>query len=195
MRHGRLHGRLRGLNESISSFGWFSSNVERVKRKLAIDPSCPICGFHFEDLMHILRDCGATKNVWSQVITGNLSTRFFSLNLHDWIISNVQDMSRVIEGGTMWACLFGILIWRIWKNSNMFIFQGRSWSLSEIIQTSLCWANHCFSVSKADTRETFGHSLEIQSSRLDIIINTDGAVQLDSSHAAIGGVARDSNGE
>ncbi|KAH1097557.1 hypothetical protein J1N35_014478 [Gossypium stocksii] len=46
------------------------SNIERVKRNLADDPSCPICGFHSEDILHILRDCLAAKDVWSQIISG-----------------------------------------------------------------------------------------------------------------------------
>ncbi|MBA0555954.1 hypothetical protein Golob_026099 [Gossypium lobatum] len=60
-----------------------------VKRGLAVDLSCSICGFHSEDILYILKDCNAAKDVWSRVIT---------------------------EGGTSWACLFGILIWRLWKN-------------------------------------------------------------------------------
>ncbi|MBA0598270.1 hypothetical protein Gorai_008041, partial [Gossypium raimondii] len=45
------------------------SNVERVKRGLVVDPSCSICSFPSEDILHILRDCNATKDMWSQVIT------------------------------------------------------------------------------------------------------------------------------
>ncbi|MBA0628908.1 hypothetical protein Godav_023538, partial [Gossypium davidsonii] len=64
------------------------SNVERVRRGLAVDPSCTICGFHLEDILHILRDCAVAKD----------------------------DTSMVHEEGSSWACLFGLLIWRLWKN-------------------------------------------------------------------------------
>ncbi|KAH1131396.1 hypothetical protein J1N35_002774 [Gossypium stocksii] len=40
-----------------------------VKRGLVVDPSCPISGFHSKDV-HILRDCNAAKDVWSQLLTG-----------------------------------------------------------------------------------------------------------------------------
>ncbi|KAH1064535.1 hypothetical protein J1N35_029522 [Gossypium stocksii] len=46
------------------------SNVERVKRGLADDPSCSLCGCPSEDILHILRDCNAAKDVQSQVLPG-----------------------------------------------------------------------------------------------------------------------------
>ncbi|MBA0626849.1 hypothetical protein Godav_004436 [Gossypium davidsonii] len=39
-------------------------------------------------------------------------------------------------GGSDWPCLFGIIAWNIWKNCNMFVFQGISWSVEEIIKIS-----------------------------------------------------------
>lgn len=44
--------------------GRLLSNVERVRRGLAVDPSCPICGYHSKDILHILRDCTIAKEVW-----------------------------------------------------------------------------------------------------------------------------------
>lgn len=75
-----------------------------------VDPSCSIRGFHFEDILYILRDSTTTKDVWSQVITGSHSLNFYSMNLHDWILSKVRDIFVIHEGGTVWACLFGIII-------------------------------------------------------------------------------------
>lgn len=113
-----------------------------------MDSSYPICGYHYEDMLHILRDCIAAKDVWNQAFICNLSSQFFSLNLQDCILSNVQDNSVVLVGDTMWACLFGIIIWRPWKNRNLFNFQDKSWSSSEIIKASCCWASHCSSTHK-----------------------------------------------
>ncbi|XP_040960272.1 uncharacterized protein [Gossypium hirsutum] len=42
--------------------------MERVRRGLAVDPYCPICGYHSEDILHILRDCTSAKDIWNQVI-------------------------------------------------------------------------------------------------------------------------------
>ncbi|MBA0868994.1 hypothetical protein Goshw_021753 [Gossypium schwendimanii] len=37
-----------------------------------------------------------------------------------------------LVGGVNWTCLFRIIIWRIWKNRNLRIFQGLSWSADEL---------------------------------------------------------------
>ncbi|KAK5803306.1 hypothetical protein PVK06_030951 [Gossypium arboreum] len=54
------------------------SNVERVRKGLSDDPSCLICGFQLEDILHILRDC----KPWSsnKVVQGSYSwaIHFFS---------------------------------------------------------------------------------------------------------------------
>ncbi|MBA0662685.1 hypothetical protein Goklo_006766 [Gossypium klotzschianum] len=171
------------------------SNVERVKRGLVVDPSCSICSFPSEDILHILRDCNATKDVWSQVITCNRLTNFFSLNLQDWILLNVQDASVIPKGGTSWACLFGILIWRLWKNRNLLIFEGHSWSSREIVNNALCWATQCYSPSRFTPSGDFGLPLEEQAYGSKIFLNTNGAVPLDTGNAYVGGVARDRNGQ
>ncbi|KAK5802901.1 hypothetical protein PVK06_030530 [Gossypium arboreum] len=48
--------------------GSLLSNVERVRQGLAADSSCSFCGFHSEDILHILRDCAVAKEVWNQVL-------------------------------------------------------------------------------------------------------------------------------
>ncbi|KAA3467445.1 reverse transcriptase [Gossypium australe] len=42
------------------------TNVERVRRCLAVDSSCSICGRDFEDILHIIRDCTVAMEVWKQ---------------------------------------------------------------------------------------------------------------------------------
>ncbi|KAG8484316.1 hypothetical protein CXB51_023638 [Gossypium anomalum] len=143
------------------------SNMEQVRRGLAIGPSCPICGFHSEDILHILRDCAVVRD----------------------------DNSMAHEGGSSWACLFGLLIWRIWKNHNLFIFQGRSWSSREMVKVSLSWANKLFSALRADFKGSFKPPVKKESFEAPIFLNTNGAVQLVSKNAAVGGVVRDANGD
>ncbi|KAK5772878.1 hypothetical protein PVK06_049178 [Gossypium arboreum] len=46
--------------------GKLLSNVERFRRGLSDDPSCHIYRHDLEDVIHILRDCPAAKDVWSQ---------------------------------------------------------------------------------------------------------------------------------
>lgn len=48
--------------------GGLLSNVERVRRGLAVNPSCPICGHHSVDILHILKDCSTDKEVWNHFV-------------------------------------------------------------------------------------------------------------------------------
>lgn len=146
--------------------GRLLSNMERVRWGLAVNPSCPICNFHSEDILHILRDCAIARNVQNQVIPGNCLSIFFSNNLQDWLLANLQDNSKVHKGGSSWACLFGLLIWRLWKSHNLFIFQRRSWSSREMVKVSLSQVNQLFSALRADFKGSFKPPLKRNRLRL-----------------------------
>ncbi|MBA0781832.1 hypothetical protein Gotri_002715, partial [Gossypium trilobum] len=113
----------------------------------------------------------------------------------DWLRANLQNNSMVHEEGSSWACLFGLLIWRLWKNRNLFIFQGKSWSSREIVQVSLSWVNQLFSALSVDFKGNLKPPFEKESFEDPIFLNTDGALQLGSENAAAGGVVRDANGD
>ncbi|KAH1064623.1 hypothetical protein J1N35_029610 [Gossypium stocksii] len=49
---------------------------------------------------------------------------FFSGNLQDWMKSNLRKRYNFSLKGVEWQCFFGIIMWHIWKNMNLFIFRG-----------------------------------------------------------------------
>ncbi|MBA0559052.1 hypothetical protein Golob_016034 [Gossypium lobatum] len=59
-------------------------------------------------------------------------------------------------GGIDWPCLFGIIVWHIWKNQNLFIFQGITWTVDEIIKISYSWARQYFSISRISSHKVIG---------------------------------------
>ncbi|MBA0729038.1 hypothetical protein Golax_022983 [Gossypium laxum] len=61
--------------------------------------------------------------------------------------TNLQNQLTSSTGGIDWSYLFGIITWRIWKSRNMFVFQGISWSVEEIIKIYFSWAKQYSSVS------------------------------------------------
>lgn len=69
--------------------------MKRVRRGIGIDPSCPICGHNSEDVLHLHIDCSAAKDIWLNVIMVNQQRIFFSNNLHDLLVSNSQDFSKM----------------------------------------------------------------------------------------------------
>lgn len=44
------------------------TNLERVRRTIGQTSVCPICQFHTEDVLHVLRDDPAANEVWLQLI-------------------------------------------------------------------------------------------------------------------------------
>lgn len=141
-----------------------------------MDPSCPICGHDSEDILHIIRDYTLTKEVWNQVVPRNLHFSFFSNTLHDWMSLNLQDTSTSRSGDVSWAYLFGIVTWHLWKNQNMFIFQGKLWSSTEIIKFSVCWAKHFSLSNKEVVIENLDSSTSTSSVEGRFFLNTDDTV-------------------
>ncbi|KAH1072108.1 hypothetical protein J1N35_024436 [Gossypium stocksii] len=82
----------------------------------------------------------------------------------------------------------------MWKNQNLRIFQGLSWSTEDVIKASLCWAKQYVSVS---------NSQNIKTTSLDFVplpsdgwgyLNMDGSVRNADRLATAGGLLRDHNG-
>ncbi|KAH1038645.1 hypothetical protein J1N35_040388 [Gossypium stocksii] len=84
-------------------------------------------------------------------------------------------------------------LWKT-KNRNLSIFQRKSWSSSEVIKVSICWAKY----ASLDFRNGLSDNIDPlhgESITNDLIfLNTDGVVLRTSRRAVAGGVVRDSNG-
>ncbi|MBA0875055.1 hypothetical protein Goshw_025621, partial [Gossypium schwendimanii] len=94
----------------------FLTNVERMRRGLGSSSSYGFCGHDFEDVLHVIRDCSVARDIWLQL--------------------------QILFGEVDWSCLFGLIAWRIWRNRNLQVFQGISWSIDEVIKVSYSWAKH-----------------------------------------------------
>ncbi|KAH1113690.1 hypothetical protein J1N35_007068 [Gossypium stocksii] len=108
---------------------------------------------------------------------------------------NLQDQQAMrLSGRVNWPCLFEIIIWRLWKNRNLRIFQGLSWSTNEVINVSLCWAKQY--VSTFRTKGTKPSWTDLIPDSLDswVYLNTDGSVKYEGIFAATGGILRDQKG-
>ncbi|MBA0711340.1 hypothetical protein Golax_010535 [Gossypium laxum] len=142
------------------------TNAKRVRRGLAVDPSCPICGHDSEDILHIIRDCMATKE-------------------------NTSKFNR----GASWVCFFGLFAWSLWKNCNLFIFQRKTWSSNEIIKVSINWAKQFLLVFRNELIEGYEFAIEEQLTRGWTFLNTDGVVQMESGDATVGRIMYDEKGD
>ncbi|MBA0746307.1 hypothetical protein Gogos_008840, partial [Gossypium gossypioides] len=90
----------------------------------------------------------------------------------EWVNANLQDCHDFSLDDVDWNYLFGIIRWFIWKNRNLFIFQGTSGSGSDIIKAS--YTLPC--------KNFVGNW---------VCLYTDGSIN----HAAAGGIVRNRYGE
>lgn len=66
----------------------------------------------------------SSKRCVAAFVPTNLQNKFFSEPFHSWILSNICSPLYLQEHGVLWANLFGIISWKIWKNRNLFIIQN-----------------------------------------------------------------------
>lgn len=65
--------------------------------------------------LHAIRDCVATRTIWANFILPRMSDSFFSMNLEEWLIKNLQVSDETIIQGVNWNILFGIIMWKIYN--------------------------------------------------------------------------------
>ncbi|MBA0646241.1 hypothetical protein Goklo_014219 [Gossypium klotzschianum] len=100
-----------------------------------------------------------------------------------------KDDSRVT-----WSYLFGLIVWRIWKNNNLFIFQNIFWSATEVVEVSISWAHqfeYYFSVYKNNIPNL--NPINIFDN-IWVLLSTNSVVVREIGYAATGGAVRDGDG-
>ncbi|KAK8660893.1 hypothetical protein V6N13_051800 [Hibiscus sabdariffa] len=125
----QLIHKYRGL-QRIKIFLWLAclgrvlTNSERVRRHLADNASCTVCGSLFEDVNHVLRWCPQAIGVWSSLIKPSFLTQFLSMNFKEWLRMNLSDAARMVSNPENWDLLFGSICWNLWLGRNAVVFDN-----------------------------------------------------------------------
>ncbi|CAL8138476.1 unnamed protein product [Prunus armeniaca] len=101
--------------------GRILTNEQRVMRHLAVESSCSVCGWHSENIIHTLRDCGRAKEVWLTVLPPSNFHDFFLSDYPSWLQSNLFSKAKW-EGRSPWNIMFVFTCWYVWKWRNKYIF-------------------------------------------------------------------------
>ncbi|KAK4258548.1 hypothetical protein QN277_004989 [Acacia crassicarpa] len=177
------------------------TNVSRCKRGLSEDGRCPVCKVDLETLLHVLRDCPGTHELWRQIVPSHLWNTFTSLDLDSWMRWNLTS-----RGGSQkseeWKQLFAIICWWLWKRRNSFVFEDTSVSNFAVL-ASVSSIRNCLN----EARDRWGiggikkRTLNLPEDHWQappanwVKINTDGAFSHSSSGVASGGILRNDDGE
>ncbi|KAL4368982.1 hypothetical protein GQ457_05G017200 [Hibiscus cannabinus] len=169
------------------------TNVERVRRHMAVSDYCDICQNSREDIDHILRKCSATMRVWQWIINPEVSVSFFSLPFHEWLITNLFD-PNIISGDEEWPARFIISYCLLWKRRCSFVLNPMSGALNDIIIEGNRLVEDYRRAFGAPVAPCHAHTMEGCWKRPPsewIKVNVDAAVSLVNSSAGIGVVIRD----
>ncbi|KAL2935020.1 hypothetical protein RDABS01_018139 [Bienertia sinuspersici] len=94
-----------------------------IKRGLTENPLCQICNQASESIMHMLRDCGHARHLWSKLCPANRKASFFScMDLQMWITQHVKTSNA--KHPDSWSLIFPLTLWWIWKWRNHYIFNN-----------------------------------------------------------------------
>ena len=98
------HQRLKGLISLVMNKALLT-NEARLKRDLSSYNFCPVCRNHPETILHILRYCEKTKDMWLSVGQGLIGASFFHLNLECWLEENLLNETCRSQG-VNWPLMF-----------------------------------------------------------------------------------------
>ncbi|KAK8565247.1 hypothetical protein V6N12_058817 [Hibiscus sabdariffa] len=82
------------------------TNVERARRYMTSDSSCPICAFSVEDLHHVLCSCPVAFSIWRRCVRHDRLDEFMSLEIKDWIYTNLSNVGGFVLDVIGWDVFF-----------------------------------------------------------------------------------------
>ncbi|KAH1040165.1 hypothetical protein J1N35_041908 [Gossypium stocksii] len=133
--------------------------------------ACGFCRHECEDVLHVLRDCFATRSIWDNIISAEQRIRFYSDSLHTWLLINLNN------------------------HCSISFDEDYSWSYEEIIKGSYSWAKQYSLALNATLHKTQSHPYLLHTSSNWVSLKSDGSVRPNEGFATVGGFVSDHNDE
>uniref|UniRef100_A0A7N2MK81 Reverse transcriptase zinc-binding domain-containing protein n=1 Tax=Quercus lobata TaxID=97700 RepID=A0A7N2MK81_QUELO len=94
-----------------------------VKRCITETDICPLCQREPETILHRLRDCGTSKQIWERLGVRQ-NSNFYEGNLVQWLEYNCKNNTCRLGEQPPWTIIFPFAIWLLWKHRNATIFRN-----------------------------------------------------------------------
>lgn len=110
----------------LTLHGILPTNELRFKRGLAHRPGCQCCSANNEGILHVLRDCPHSREIWYR--SGLRPTRSFFTQSNvntDWIREHISGNRE---------CLFLAGVWWIWCWRNNMMLGDASWDVQQVLR-------------------------------------------------------------
>lgn len=88
------------IQEKVCALFWriahkaILTNSARSRRNIAFSASCFRCLHHTEDVLHVLKDCPESSEVWKAFLAPQLCSSFFESELRKWLDLNLSNKPR-----------------------------------------------------------------------------------------------------
>lgn len=104
-----------------------------LARSMQSDPRCQACGLEIESVNHVLFTCSIARQVWAlsevPILEGGFGYELLNSNINYILVSYKSlIISSEIQKLVPW------IMWRLWKNKNLFFFEAKSFSHLNTIQ-------------------------------------------------------------
>ncbi|CAN1306112.1 Putative ribonuclease H protein At1g65750 [Linum perenne] len=166
------------------------TNKNRVRRHIATDASCGLCGQQEESTTHVLRDCVFAAESWRRLGGFDTTSSQWNSNLGIWMKKHLQVGDK--------SLLFGVHCWSLWKSRNERVFSGTLTSPVSVAHRSAIWTDQVstsMGVKSAQITSIVDRRLvNVKWSPGQMewhTLNVDGSVERQSGRAAAGGLLRD----
>ena len=88
-----------------------------ASRAVSSDPTCPRCRKDPETIIHMLRDCWSSEELWKQLGISEADRNFFSCDLHTWLSSNAMNDQAICHSQPPWNLVFLSATWMIYMET------------------------------------------------------------------------------
>ncbi|XP_019191685.1 PREDICTED: uncharacterized protein LOC109186206 [Ipomoea nil] len=96
-----------------------------TSRGIPIDHTCPLCQLYPETVLHLMRDCPYTRDLWNDVPP--IITSANSDSLEEWLAGWLGAKDTEVKHVFVARC------WTVWKAMNDFVWSHIPWSLEGVM--------------------------------------------------------------
>ncbi|KAF3946154.1 hypothetical protein CMV_027546 [Castanea mollissima] len=98
-------------------------NTILAARVMEFSPVSHLCREGSESILHVLRDCHVTRNLWNSLTPPMAESIFFGLNTSEWLRQNCCNFKTFPNSDIKWGIIFSFSIWTLWLNRNGVVFR------------------------------------------------------------------------
>jgi len=103
---------------------------------MVASPSCTCCSSHIDDILHCLRDCPHSIELWLRLNMWRYNNFFSEFDVKGWLHEMRKGTSPI---------LFITRVWYAWCWRNNIIFEDQHWRIQDVVRKTFLLHDECIS--------------------------------------------------